>query len=134
MENRLSSIENENKLYNRKLETIIDRINELEKDINNNDNITKQKNNTYLTVNEITKIYKISKEKIYKELKDENSDLIYSQKKEGGKIIIRQKDFDIWFNSFIVPDILSETHIEEDKEKKQIPHKEYEEFELGLFI
>lgn len=103
--NKIDIIGSDNKSLNNKIDNVIDRINDLEKDINNKTSLSSS-SNEYLTVKEIMEIYKISKEKIYQDIKSNEFSQKYSQKKNGGKILIKKRDWDLWFNSFIVPDML----------------------------
>lgn len=103
--NKIDIIGSDNKSLNNKIDNVIDRINDLENDINNKTSLSSS-SNEYLTVKEIMEIYKISKEKIYQDIKSNEFSQKYSQKKNGGKILIKKRDWDLWFNSFIVPDIL----------------------------
>lgn len=103
--NKIDIIGSDNKSLNNKIDNVIDRINDLENDINNKTSLSSS-SNEYLTVKEIMEIYKISKEKIYQDIKSNEFSQKYSQKKNGGKILIKKRDWDLWFNSFIVPDML----------------------------
>lgn len=103
--NKIDTLSSENKTLNNKIDNVIDRINDLEKDINNKSSLSSS-SNEYLTVKEISEVYKISKEKIYQDIKSNEFNQKYSQKKSGGKILIKKRDWDLWFNSFIVPDLL----------------------------
>lgn len=105
MNNKIDTLGSENKTLKNKIDNVIDRINDLEKDINNKTSVSSS-SNEYLTVKEIMEIYKISKEKIYQDIKSNEFSQKYSQKKTGGKILIKKRDWDLWFNSFIVPDML----------------------------
>ncbi|MEA3353609.1 MAG: helix-turn-helix domain-containing protein [Campylobacterota bacterium] len=116
--NKLDKLEQKDNSISNKVDNVIDRINDLEKDINNTP--TSSSNIQYLTVKEISEIYKISREKIYQDIKSNEFNTKYSQKKNGGKILIKKKDWDLWFNSFIVPDML-------DKYREKIKSEDLEE-------
>lgn len=104
---KIDTVSRDNKVINHKIDNVIDRINDIEKDINNKTSISSS-SNEYLTVKEIIEIYKISKEKIYQDIKSNEFTQKYSQKKNGGKILIKKRDWDLWFNSYIVPNLLNE--------------------------
>ncbi len=116
--NKLDKLEQKDNSISNKVDNVIDRINDLEKDINNTP--TSSSNIQYLTVKEISEIYKISREKIYQDIKSNEFNTKYSQKKNGGKILIKKKDWDLWFNSFIVPDML-------DKYREKIKSEDLED-------
>ena len=117
--NKVDNIQSDNKKLNNKVDNVIDRINDLEKDINNKTSISSS-SNEYLSVKEIVEIYKISKEKVYQDIKSNEFNQTYSQKKNGGKILIKKRDWELWFNSFIVPDML-------DKYREKISIEDLEE-------
>ena len=60
---KIDDLDNGNQVLNKKVDNVIDRINDLEKDINNKTSVSSS-SNEYLTVKEIVEVYKISKEKV----------------------------------------------------------------------
>lgn len=102
---KIDKIDNSNIILNTKVDNVIDRLNDLEKDINNKTSISSS-SNEYLSVKEIVEVYKISKEKIYQDIKSKEFTQNYSQKKRGGKILIKKRDWDLWFSSLVIPEKL----------------------------
>lgn len=117
--NKIDKIDNGNRVLTNKVDNVIERINDLEKDINNKTSLNSS-SNEYLTVNQIVEIYKISKEKIYKDIKSNSFNEKYSQKKNGGKILIKKRDWDSWFLEYIIPGRLNKcSTLTENEEMKK---------------